>query len=127
MQMNSTVSAARLTPMSDETRGHAIKARRLRLGIKSLRTFAEKTNVDRGAIAKAEAGEGSPATYERLEAWLDQFEEETGSDDPEEDYIEFRLSGVFGIESIVAKAPIRDAAELEKSVARLVRELRDRD
>jgi len=113
--------------MSDETRGHSIKARRLALGIKSLREFAERTGVDRQAVTKAESGHGSESTYERLEAWLDRFEEETGNDVPGDDYIEFRLSGVFGVDSIVARAPVKNVAELEQSIARLVRELRDRD
>jgi transcriptional regulator with XRE-family HTH domain len=114
--------------MSDETRGHAIKARRLGLGIKSLREFAEKTGVDRAAITKAEDGQGSSATYDRLEAWLSRFEEETGHDEDSDDrYIEFRLSGVFGIDSIVVRGPVGDAAELEESVAKLLRELRERD
>lgn len=112
--------------MSDETRGHAIKSRRLALGIKSLREFAEKTKVDRTAISNAEDGNGSGGTYDRLEAWLDRFEEETGVDDATDPaFVEFRLSGVFGIDSIIVKGPIADAVELEASVARLVRELRD--
>lgn len=113
--------------MSDETRGHAIKRRRLALGIKSLRDFADKSGVDRAAITKAEAGDGSEGTYDRLEAWLTKFEEEVGADDvSDEGYIEFRLSGVFGVDSIIVKGPIGDAAELEHTVARLVRELRER-
>lgn len=125
--MNATTDDAGLLPMSDETRGHAIKRRRLDLGIKSLREFADRTGVDRGAITKAESGQGSEGTYDRLESWLDRFEEETGSDDAGSDYIEFRLSGVFGVDSIVVRGPVGDASELEQSVARLVRELRERD
>ena len=125
--MNATADDAGLLPMSDETRGHAIKRRRLGLGITSLREFADRTGVDRGAITKAERGHGSEGTYDRLESWLDRFEEETGNDDPGSDYIEFRLSGVFGVDSIVVRGPVSDASELEQSVARLVRELRERD
>lgn len=126
--MNGVANRAESLPMSTETRGHAIKARRLALGIKSLREFAERTGVDRQAITRAEAGAGSESTYERLEAWLSRFEEETGHDEPAgDDYIEYRLSGVFGVDSIVVKGPVRDAAELERSVARLVRELREKD
>lgn len=125
--MNNATSEAGLLPMSDETRGHAIKRRRLALGIKSLRDFADKSGVDRAAITKAEDGNGSEGTYDRLEAWLTKFEEEVGADDStDEGYIEFRLSGVFGVDSIIVKGPIGDAAELEQTVARLVRELRER-
>src|ERR1700740_874982 len=77
------------------------------LGIKSAREFAEKTGVDRNAIAKAESGTSSSGTLDRLEAWLNRFEEETGNDmSDESSFIEFRLSGVFGIDSIVVKGPV---------------------
>jgi transcriptional regulator with XRE-family HTH domain len=61
--------------MSDETRGHAIRARRLGHGIKSVRAFAEASGVSRVAVTAAEAGEASTGTYDRLEAWLDRLEE----------------------------------------------------
>ena len=65
--------------MSNETRGQAIRARRLRHGIKSVRQLAEQSGVSRVAVTAAEEGRASDETYDRLEAWLDRFEEETGA------------------------------------------------
>lgn len=112
--------------MSDETRGHTIKARRLALGFKSVREFAEAAKIDREALGKAEKGLGSTATIERAEAWLDRFEEESGHDESptEPQMIEFEVSGDFGVR-VVVKGPVGSAAELEASVARLVREMRN--
>lgn len=110
--------------MSDETRGHAIKKRRLEHGIKSVRKFAEQTGVSREAITAAEEGSASDATYERLESWLDGFDEETGSDDViRDDAVEFRLSGNFGVD-VVVKGPVANLSELERSVGNLLREMR---
>lgn len=108
--------------MSDETRGQAIKNRRLALGIKSLREFHEKTGVSREAITAAEAGEASRSTYERLETWLDSFDEETGgAADTEGQYVEFTLHGLYGARDVTVKGPVANMAELEQMVNRLLR------
>lgn len=114
---------AQSVPMSDETRGHAIKARRLAYGIKSERAFSEATKVDRRAIARAEAGEASEGTYERLEAWLDAFGEETGADEPENPHVvTFKLSGNFGVD-VAVSGPVENLSDLEATVQRLIREM----
>lgn len=113
---------AESTPVSNETRGHAIKARRLAHGIKSARAFAQATKVDREAIARAEDGLGSEQTYERLEAWLDRFEEETGSDEPSDpQLVTFRLTGVYGVRDVVISGPVENIAELQTAVENLLR------
>lgn len=116
--------------MSEETRGHAINRRRNILGIKSLREFSERTGVDRAAISRAEQGQGTRQTYERLEGWLARVEEETGHDveldesGGSDDLVTFHMSGDFGVE-VTVKGPI--SPELEGMVTRLIRELRDRE
>ena len=111
--------------MSDETRGHAIKDRRMRRGIKSRRAFADATGVSREAITAAEEGRASEGTYDRLEAWLDAFDAETGNDVPEAPGpVRFRLSGNFGVEVIV-EGPVENITELEASVERLIRHMGD--
>lgn len=112
--------------MTDEqTRGVTIKRRRNLLGIKSIREFAEATGVDRAAITRAEAGEGSPGTLDRLEAWLDRFEEEAGTNAPDQaGVVTFNLSGNFGVD-VTVKGPVSNLAELEASAARLLREMQD--
>lgn len=104
-------------------RGRAIKHRRLVAGIKSLREFAKATGVARNAITAAEDGHGSKGTYERLEAWLDAFDEETGGDDipaPEVDrQIEVTVSGNFGVTTTV-RGSARDIDALEALAGRLI-------
>lgn len=122
-----TIERADLMPMTDETRGHAIKRRRLALGIKSVRQVATKSGVSREAVTAAESGTASNETYDRLEAWLDTFEEETGHDVEPDDQgvVTFRLSGSFGVD-VALSGPVENLAELEASVRRLIREMGDR-
>jgi transcriptional regulator with XRE-family HTH domain len=107
-------------------RGQAIKRRRLAAGITSLRDFNEATGVSRNAITAAEDGHGSKATYERLEAWLDRFDEETGTDAPdaEGETVTFTIEGDFGVK-VTVKGPIRDRQELEASVSNIIRSIRE--
>lgn len=108
-------------PMSKETRGHSIKARRLALGIKSVRELAKESGLAREAVTAAEAGTASVGTYDRLEAWLDAFEEEAGVDEvPDPRVVTFRLSGNFGVD-VALSGPVDNLAELEATVQRLIR------
>lgn len=126
--MNDSSDRAELLPVERETRGHALKQRRLVLGIKSQRELAEKTGLSRAAINKAEENLGaSPATYERLEAWFDKFEAETGHDDvasQADGQLTVTMKGVYGIESITVNAPVENPDELIEFVAKLMREVR---
>lgn len=135
--MNTPPTDARLLPMSEETRAHAIRQRRLRLGIKSQSDAAELSKkkgmyVSRDAIMAAENPEGSAsdATYQRLEAFYDAVDEETGHDEPDvgenQNLVTFDISGNFGVE-VTVKGPVADLDALEKSVARLIREMRSTD
>lgn len=119
----------RSVPVSDETRGHAIKRRRLALGM-SVNALAKKVEMDRATLTAAEAGDPrtTDLTYTRVENWLTDFEAEIGAADPSpsDDLVEFRLSGNFGVD-VVVKGPVANLAELEGSIARLLREMRDQD
>lgn len=110
--------------MSDETRGHGLKARRLALGIKSVREFAEASGIDREALGKAERGQGSAGTYDRAEAWLDRMEEETGHDEPPREPLRFTFHDVFGIGEIIAEGPVDRPDELIESITKLFAEIR---
>jgi DNA-binding Lrp family transcriptional regulator len=93
----------------------------LRHGIKSLREFADKSGISREALTAAENGAASDATYERIEAWFDRFEEEIGDEGgPESGIVEFRIAGNFGVDVIV-KGPVSNIAELEAAVQKLIR------
>lgn len=111
--MSATLDSGQSVPMSDETRGHSIKQRRLRHGIGSVSEFERLTGVTRKAITKAEAGDPSTTenTYARLEAWLDKYEDEIGSEQdaanaeaeavapapPAAEMIELEIQGNFGV------------------------------
>lgn len=110
--------------MSDETRGHSIKARRLALGIKSIREFKEATGISREALTAIEKGEGSDASMDRAEAWLDRMEEETGHDAPSSDPIRLTFHDVYGIGEIIAEGPSDNPEALVAAVAQLLAEIR---
>jgi transcriptional regulator with XRE-family HTH domain len=111
------------SPVNGEwERGQAIKRRRLAAGIKSLREFSKATGVARAAITAAEDGHGSKGTYERLEAWLDEFDDATGDD----------VHGLLGIEqmtltvegqeiTVTVRGPITDREGLKRDAADLWR------
>lgn len=112
--------------MSDETRGHGIKARRLALGIKSLREFAEASGISREALTAAEKGEGSAATYDRAEAWLGGMEEETGNDEPEQSPLRFTFHDIYGIGELIVEGPVDRPDELVAAAAKLIAQIRNR-
>ena len=119
---NRLLSAARSLPMSDETRGHAIRARRLAHGIKSVSALAKASGVSRDAVTAAEDGTASTATYERLEAWLDRFEEESGADEPEDPHtVTFTVEGLYGAAKVVVSGPVENADALRRQVEALLR------
>lgn len=112
------VDHAQSVPMSSETRGAAIKARRLVLGIKSVNQFAGLSGVSREAITAAEAGSASTGTYDRLESWLDRFEEETGNDEPAEARnVVIELGEGRG--RVVVRGPVEDLEKLSAEALRL--------
>lgn len=111
--------------MNDETRGHEIKRRRLALGIKSVAALAEATGIDRQALAKAERGEGSVATVERIEAWLGRKEtEESGETAALVNQLRVTLRDVYMIGELVVEGPVDRPKELADSVAMLLAEIR---
>jgi hypothetical protein len=110
--------------MSDETRGQGLKARRLALGIKSVREFSEASSIDREALSKAERGQGSAGTYDRAEAWLRGMEEETGHDEPSGEPLRFTFHDVGGIGEIIVEGPSDRPDELVAAVSKLLAEIR---
>jgi len=110
--------------MSDETRGHQLKARRLALGIKSVREFADATGIYREALGNAEKGHASDGTYERAEAWLDRMEEETGHDEPSTEPLRFTFHDIYGIGELIVEGPVDHPDELVASITKLLSEIR---
>lgn len=83
------------------------------------------TGVSRSAATAAEHGTGARGTYERLEAWLTEHEGGRHSA-PDLEQIEFTVEGDFGVK-VTVKGPIADRAELEASVANIIRSIRQGD
>lgn len=113
--------------MSDDTRGQAIKDRRLRLGIKSVREFAKASGISREALTAVEEGAGSQASMERAEAWLDRMEAETGHDEPVREPLRFTFHDVYGIGELIVEGPVEHPDELVAAVARLLADIRSKD
>lgn len=112
-------------------RGEQIRARRVKMGM-SVKELAMRAGIDRGRLAALEAGEPRvrDTTYGAVERALDLLEQEMGIDAPAatsepstDDYVEFRLSGNFGVD-VVVRGPVGDMDALEQQVERLLREMR---
>lgn len=114
-------------PVVSEERGQQIQRRRLAIGIPSVNRWAKDIGLDRETLTRAEAGKASPRTYQRIEAWLDNMEEELGMPDsenssPTDDVIEYHVSGQ-GVD-LVVRGPVANLDDLEASVSRLLDRLR---
>lgn len=111
--------------------GDEFRARRAAIGI-SVSALAKRAGVDRGSLANLEAGHDvRDTTTAAVERTLAELEHELGIDVPsqvapaaaEPHMMEFEVSGDFGVR-VVVKGPVENAAELEASVARLIRAMR---
>jgi hypothetical protein len=108
---------------SSADRGAALRRRRLANGIKSVRALQQGSGVSRDAITSAEAGTASEATYERLESWLGRYELANASNDAALAQVEYEVHAPDGLR-IVVRGQLTDAEQLERTVGRLVRDLR---
>ena len=116
--------------------GDRFRERRERLGY-TQEQIAELAGIKSyETVSAVEHGKASPRSRRSVDAALSQLEEEAfGSraevDDqqpaPAPQLMEFEVTGDFGVR-VVVKGPVENAAELEASVARLIRDMRtDRD
>lgn len=124
--MQRTRSSAGLSAVTEESRGQAIVRRRLALGIRSVREFEKAAGVSRPAITSAEEGHGSEATYQRLEAWLDRFEDDTEKQSPDngDDMVELVFEDVFGVGRMIVRARAAYRDEVAEMAAKVMREFR---
>jgi transcriptional regulator with XRE-family HTH domain len=93
--------------------------------------LAERAGIDRGRLAKLEAGDPAvrQTTIGAVESALDRIERETGIHDAptngrQIEQIEFVVEGDFGVK-VTVKGPITDRAALESSVANIIRSIRE--
>lgn len=108
-----------------EARGEDVRRRRLALGIKSLREFADATGIDREALSRVEKGEAASGTYDRAEAWLDRTEaEDGGAPDGAASPIRLTFHDVYGIGEIIVEGPADRPDELTEAVAKLLEGIR---
>lgn len=114
----------------EETPGQRIKRRREALGLDVI-DLAQQAKVDRGQLARIEAGEVQRprhSTIHAIESALDRLEVEMGGpyDSPEPRQVTFRIQGNFGVD-VVVQGPVDDADELERVVERLILGMQNRE
>jgi hypothetical protein len=130
-------SGANLPPVDDDDRaerGRAIQARLDALGIKD-REFHRRTGIDRKTLNRAIDALPTvrPSTYDAIESALDRIESDMkprlrAAEDErtaEAGLVTFKLSGNFGVD-VVVQGPVDNLDELEESVERLIRRMRDK-
>lgn len=112
--------------------GNRIRERRLRLGVPKLE-LARLSEVDRGTLANIEAGgHYRRESFQSVSDALSRLEEEAGVDAPplqvtptsEPGIVEFSVEGDFGVK-VVVRGPIANVEDLERSVARIVSNIRE--
>lgn len=112
----------------DVEKGVRFKERRIRLGM-SVAALAKRAGVDRGTLTRLEAGRDGAhdATLGQIERALAELEEATGVEDPDSPagVVRFVVRGVYGADSLIVEGPVESIAELERSVDRIMRRLRD--
>lgn len=117
----------RVTDLGGSEKGH-IRDRRIRLGL-SVSALARRAHVDRDTLTRAEEDEGGtrPTTVSAIERALSELEQEMGMTDPEStgNVVRFVVRGIYGAEALVVEGPVENIAELERSVDRIMRRLRD--
>jgi transcriptional regulator with XRE-family HTH domain len=108
----------------DSEMARSIRSRREHLGM-TIKDLAEEAQVDRGRLSALESGTSRPraSTVGAILRTLERLERETGLSDAKvtenSDLVEFEVAGNFGVR-VVVKGPVRDRAELEESVLRLI-------
>ena len=132
-----------MLPMTEETRGEAIRRRRQALSFRgptalerTIKNLAAESGVgdpvNRDALADAERGVGSEDMFVLIESWLDRLERARDPNNPpsledadrDDDVMEIVVEDVFGIGRIAAKGPVVDRDELVDSLAKLIAKIR---
>lgn len=112
----------------DPERGRRIVDRREALGM-TRNEFSGRKKIDRETVKRAE--ESAPgvrsSTYGAIEKALSELEDEIGMNDPERSpgVARFIVRGVYGVESLIVEGPVENIADLERSVDRIMRRLRE--
>lgn len=122
--MHAVLTPLELGTVDNKEVGRRIRERRTRLHM-TVKELATRAGVDRGRLAKLEAGDPSvrATTIGAVESTLDEVEQLTSdlpSQAPEDNgMVEFKVTGNFGVD-VVVKGPVENLDALEASVSRLV-------
>lgn len=126
--MASNIGGLRLAGVTTDSAGERKRDRRLLLGL-SVSALAKRAGVDRATLKRVEADDPDvrDTSVVAIERALTELEQEMGMDDPDGDssVVRFTVRGVYGAESLVVEGPVENIAELERSVDRIMRRLRD--
>lgn len=123
-----------LPPVTNESRGEAIKGRRLDQGYETPTAFAKATGKDWETIERAEAGKARPSTYDFLEQWLAREEAEAampvGGTPDETAALKVELHGIYSeggirIDDIIASGG--DPDEIAEMVGKIFDRLKQGD
>lgn len=115
--------------------GDNFRKRRQRLNLTQEELAIEAGIKSRDTVSAVENGQGSPASRRRMDDALARLEAEGHGEVGDEalaqgaqpHLIEFEVTGDFGVR-VAVKGPVENAAELEASVSRLIRDMkRNRD
>jgi transcriptional regulator with XRE-family HTH domain len=113
--------------------GERFRERRIHLNLTQSELAEEAGIKSYETVAAVEKGKGSPSSRRRMDEALTRLEAEVGvQQEPEvakvdqPHLIEFEVTGDFGVR-VVVKGPVENAAELEASVARLIRDMKRQD
>lgn len=127
--MGQALSTDRIAPMELRSggRGHAIKMRMDALGWGAT-DLQRESGLSRSQVYRVleDAPNVSAKSYAAAEGALRRAEEgaePAGLVVTEQGFVEFEVTGDFGVR-VVVKGPIENVPELERSVARLIRDIR---
>ncbi len=87
--------------------------------------MAAEAGVNRDTVSAIEKGRGSAVSRRKIDEALTRLEAAQAPTPPASapKLIEFQVTGDFGVR-VVVKGPMENAAELEASVARLIRDIK---
>lgn len=96
--------------------------------------LAEEAGVNRDTVGAVESGRGSIGSRRKVDEALTRLEHDAGlppigsarhvpAEPATPHLIEFEVTGDFGVR-VVVKGPVENAAELEASVVRLIRDMK---
>jgi transcriptional regulator with XRE-family HTH domain len=127
--MQNTAAVGRFPAVVENSAGSRLRARRKALGLTGT-GLAKLAEVSREHLSAVETGHKEPTSewLRRVELALDNYEHETGQDEPAAEpndagFVRFKVEGVYGAKALIVEGPVENIAELEAAVDRIMRRL----